>query len=50
MPGQAGNREYTPTLLRRSYRNNGKVKTEALANLHLSADAIDAQRRVQVLR
>jgi hypothetical protein len=39
--------EYTATLLRRSYRENGKVKKETLANLsHLPAEAIDAIRRV----
>src|SRR5450755_1536747 len=45
--GRAGDREYTATLLRRSYRQDGKVKKETLANLsHLPADAIDAIRRV----
>jgi len=40
-------REYTATLLRRSYRQDGKVKKETLANLsHLPAEAIDAIRRV----
>jgi transposase len=44
---RAGDREYTATLLRRSYRQDGKVKKETLANLsHLPADAIDAIRRV----
>ena len=39
--------EYTATLLRRSYRENGKVKKETLANLsHLPEEAIDAIRRV----
>jgi len=38
---------YTATLLRRSYRQDGKVKKETLANLsHLPPDAIDAIRRV----
>jgi hypothetical protein len=42
-----GDREYTATLLRRSYREDGKVKKETLANLsHLPAEAIDAIRRV----
>lgn len=42
-----GDREYTATLLRRSYRQDGKVKKETLANLsHLPAEAIDAIRRV----
>jgi transposase len=44
---RSGGREYTATLLRRSYRQDGKVKKETLANLsHLPADAIDAIRRV----
>jgi len=44
---RAGGREYTATLLRRSYRQDGKVKKETLANLsHLPTDAIDALRRV----
>jgi len=44
---RAGDREYTATLLRRSYRQDGKVKKETLANLsHLPSDAIDALRRV----
>jgi transposase len=44
---RSGDREYTATLLRRSYRQDGKVKKETLANLsHLPADAIDAIRRV----
>jgi transposase len=42
-----GEREYTATLLRRSYREDGKVKKETLANLsHLPVEAIDAIRRV----
>ncbi len=42
-----GDREYTSTLLRRSYREDGKVKKETLANLsHLPPAAIDALRRV----
>jgi Transposase DDE domain len=41
-----GGREYTSHLLRRSYREGGKVKKETLANLsHLPAEAIDAIRR-----
>jgi hypothetical protein len=44
---RSGEREYTATLLRRSYRQDGKVKKETLANLsHLPPDAIDAIRRV----
>jgi len=44
---RSGDREYTATLLRRSYREDGKVKKETLANLsHLPAEAIDAIRRV----
>jgi hypothetical protein len=44
---RAGDREYNATLLRRSYRQDGKVKKETLANLsHLPAEAIDAIRRV----
>jgi transposase len=44
---RSGDREYTATLLRRSYRQDGKVKKETLANLsHLPAEAIDAIRRV----
>jgi hypothetical protein len=44
---RSGDREYTATLLRRSYRQDGKVKKETLANLsHLPAEAIDALRRV----
>jgi Transposase DDE domain len=41
-----GGREYTSHLLRRSYREGGKVKKQTLANLsHLPAEAIDAIRR-----
>ena len=44
---RVGDREYNATLLRRSYRQDGKVKKEALANLsHLPPEAIDALRRV----
>jgi Transposase DDE domain len=44
---RSGDRVYTATLLRRSYRQDGKVKKETLANLsHLPPDAIDAIRRV----
>ena len=44
---RSGQREYTATLLRRSYREDGKVKKETLANLsHLPPAAIDAIRRV----
>jgi transposase len=44
---RSGDREYTATLLRRSYRQDGKVKKETLANLsHLPVEAIDAIRRV----
>jgi hypothetical protein len=44
---RSGDREYTATLLRRSYRQGGKVKKETLANLsHLPPAAIDAIRRV----
>ncbi len=44
---RSGDREYNATLLRRSYRQDGKVKKETLANLsHLPPDAIDAIRRV----
>ena len=43
---RSGDREYTATLLRRSYRQDGKVKKETLANLsHLPPEAIDAIRR-----
>ncbi len=42
---RSGDREYTATLLRRSYREDGKVKKETLANLsHLPLEAIDALR------
>ena len=42
-----GERTYTATLLRRSFREDGKVKKETLANLsHLPPEAIDAIRRV----
>ncbi len=42
-----GDRTYTSTLLRRSFREDGKVKKETLANLsHLPVEAIDAIRRV----
>jgi transposase len=44
---RSGDCEYTATLLRRSYRQDGKVKKETLANLsHLPPEAIDAIRRV----
>ena len=44
---RSGDREYTATLLRRSYREDGKVKKETLANLsHLPPAAVDAIRRV----
>jgi len=44
---RSGENEYTATLLRRSYRQDGKVKKETLANLsHLPAEAIDAIRAV----
>jgi hypothetical protein len=44
---RSGDREYTATLLRRSYRQDGKVKKETLANLsHLPGEAIEAIRRV----
>jgi DDE family transposase len=40
-------KEYVTTLLRRSYREGGKVRNETLANLsHLPPDAIDALRAV----
>jgi transposase len=43
---RVGDREYNATLLRRSYRQDGKVKKETLANLsHLPPEAIDALRR-----
>ena len=42
-----GENEYSSTLLRRSYREGGKVKKETLANLsHLPVEAIDAIRAV----
>jgi transposase len=42
-----GETEYTSTLLRRSYREDGKVKKETLANLsRLPEEAIDAIRKV----
>jgi transposase len=42
---RVGEREYTNTLLRRSYREGGKVKKETLANLsRLPPEAIDAVR------
>jgi transposase len=44
---RAGDREYKAVLLRRSFRQDGKVKKETLAHLsHLPAEAIDAIRRV----
>jgi Transposase DDE domain len=44
---RSGDRVYTTTLLRRSYRQDGKVKKETLANLsHLPVEAIDALKRV----
>jgi hypothetical protein len=44
---RSGDREYNATLLRRSYRQDGKVKKETLANLsHLPAEAINAIRAV----
>jgi hypothetical protein len=44
---RVGEREYTNTLLRRSYREDGKVKKETLANLsRLPPEAIDAIRAV----
>jgi hypothetical protein len=44
---RSGENEYTATLLRRSYRQDGKVKKETLANLsHLPVEAIDAIRAV----
>jgi hypothetical protein len=40
-----GEREYSSTLLRRSYREDGKVKKETLANLsHLDAELIELIR------
>jgi transposase len=42
---RVGEREYTNTLLRRSYREGGKVKKETLANLsRLPPEAVDAIR------
>jgi len=42
---RVGEREYSTTLLRRSFREDGKVKKQTLANLsHLPAEAIDAIR------
>ena len=44
---RVGENVYKATLLRRSYREDGKVKKETLANLsHLPQEAIDAIRRV----
>jgi hypothetical protein len=44
---RSGENEYKAVLLRRSYRQDGKVKKETLANLsHLPPEAIDAIRRV----
>jgi hypothetical protein len=44
---RSGEAVYNSTLLRRSYREGGKVKKETLANLsHLPPEAIDAIRRV----
>ena len=44
---RSGDREYNAVLLRRSFREDGKVKKETLANLsHLPPEAIDAIRRV----
>ncbi len=44
---RSGDREYQSVLLRRSFREDGKVKKETLANLsYLPAEAIDAIRRV----
>ncbi len=41
-----GEREYTTTLLRRSYREQGKVKKETLANLsHLPPELVELIRR-----
>jgi hypothetical protein len=43
---QGARREYVTHLLRRSYREGGKVKNETLANLsHLPVEAIEAIRR-----
>jgi len=42
-----GEREYTSTLLRRSYREGGKVRKETLANLsHLPPEAVELIRGV----
>jgi hypothetical protein len=42
---RAGEREYSTTLLRRSFREGGKVKKQTLANLsHLPPEAIEAVR------
>jgi Transposase DDE domain len=42
---RVGEREYSTTLLRRSFREGGKVKKQTLANLsHLPPEAIDAVR------
>ena len=42
-----GDREYSSHLLRRSFREGGKVKKETLANLsHLPAEAIELIRGV----
>jgi len=42
---RVGEREYSTTLLRRSFREDGKVKKQTLANLsHLPPEAIDAIR------
>ena len=42
---RVGEREYSTTLLRRSFREGGKVKKQTLANLsHLPPEAIDALR------
>ncbi|MDQ6775040.1 MAG: IS1634 family transposase, partial [Actinomycetota bacterium] len=44
---RAGEAVYRSTLLRRSYREGGKVKKETLANLsHLPPEAVEAIRRV----
>ena len=44
---QYKDKEYVATLLRRSYREGGKVKNETLANLsHLPPAAIDALRKI----
>jgi len=42
---RVGEREYSSTLLRRSFREDGKVKKQTLANLsHLPPEAIEAIR------